>query len=162
MGTPGTVATINEDNGGWIGRYVNYDAYPNGLGIDLFEAYHTAFEGNPFAMVDKLVLEPKADWSALSGTDMSLEPTWYEFGEIDGPRPPRNYFFRPGEGATPPLKTGDDFGQYLYLIGQDGMNVYVKYSDDVDVPAYTFIPWTTSIEEARAILKELNDKINGR
>lgn len=162
MSTSGAVATFRVEGEPWIGRSVNADAYPDGLGISLFEAYHTAFNRDADAMIKKLILDPKADWSALAGTDMSLEPTWYEYRDTVEPYAPRNYYFRVGEGTTSRLKTGDDFGAYLYFIAQDGLTVYVKYADDSNVPAYTLIPWDTSIDEATKTLKELSDKINGR
>lgn len=159
MGTPAGVATEIAGEPGWTGRYVNSDGYPDGLGTALFEAYHTAFDGDVQAMINKLILEPTHDWSALAGTDMSLEPAWYEFNGF-GPYPPRNYAFRDGERPSPRLKTGDDFGTYLYLLGEDGMNVYVKYAEDRNVPAYTFIAWSTPLDEARQILVDLNAAIN--
>ncbi|GAB3726714.1 hypothetical protein [Nocardiopsis nanhaiensis] len=75
MSTRGAIACPTP-GGGWIGRYHHFDAYPTGLGHELFRLYHDTFNGDHELMAQTLIDEHPAGWSTL------IAPT-----TVDGDRP---------------------------------------------------------------------------
>lgn len=64
MSTRGAIARPTPD-GGWQGRYHHFDAYPTGLGRELFGLYHHTFDRDHEQMTRALIDEHPAGWSTL-------------------------------------------------------------------------------------------------
>jgi hypothetical protein len=74
----------------WTGVYIHSDGYPLGVGLALWELYHTEFAGDLAAMTKTLVDDEAPGWSWISGDsresyrsregrnapDMTVDPTW--------------------------------------------------------------------------------------
>lgn len=118
MGTRSIVAKPVGD--GWFGRYCHWDGYPEGVGLALLDGYEWLGYD---ALVKKLIDDEQVGWSSLAGTDLTLEPTWYEMGK-SGPNP-TSYTAR---GETDELhftESSEDYSgaEWLYIMAPAGIFV---------------------------------------
>lgn len=151
MGTNGTIARINEDGSSWEGREVNYDAYPTGVGLTLFEAYHDVFGGDAGAMAKRLVDDEKVGWSSIAGTNLALRSDWTHGSKPQAEQPPQSYHVR-GEDPVPTTKPGDYFGSWLYVIWPNALQVVNNYGVD------RFVEWSLPRDEAKAIFAAIEEE----
>jgi len=91
MSTRGAITRVTEE-GKFEGRYHHNNAYPSGLGAELFSLYRGHFESDLEKMLKALIDEHPAGWSHVSG-DWSQEPGFTEDHEkrMHGPKIPACY-----------------------------------------------------------------------
>ena len=143
-------------SGGWEGRYHHFDAYPIGLGRELFELYHRTFDRDHEQMARMLIDEHPAGWSTLIAHHLGgrvftgEEFTHAGFQAFDDPHHgmlPQCYCHGQRSERTPMLvcrcdidPTGSPcdplFIEWAYAITGEGLRVFTSVHPEAPGQAY--------------------------
>ena len=112
----------------WYGVYHHFDSYPSGLGNCLVDMFVKDFNMNHELMADYLIEQHPMGWSTLMGEARSCychnnSPTPMDalHGFSPDPASEREWF------ADSDIRTQDTSNfdiEYMYLFGQEGIEVY--------------------------------------
>lgn len=166
---------------GWVATYHHLDGYPTGLGAALFDAYHTAFDGDLARMTTILIDDHRGGWSTIIDADWSQAPGFIEYGVAhteEEERRPKCYCH--GDRHEGPFTLmqcrcgmGDNtagcdplFIEYAYVLFPQGIEVWshAPRRDDTSGPGYehiriTFVPWDSQPDWGQ-IERDVSERVN--
>jgi len=132
MSTRGCIGVYTNDEHIWKAKYHHFDAYPTGLGRDLYSKLQFEFEWDLKVMMD-IILAETVGWSTIVGKHLKKTSAFREIGEYDEEDDrPLSYSAR---GETPQTPEGDwvygndkDSSQleWAYIFNLDKMTMDVK------------------------------------
>lgn len=157
MGTRSAVGIAQGD--GWKARYVHWDGYPTGVGLEIF-AIHRLTAGSDWKETVRLLTKKHFSWSVL---DPGQEP-----GE--GQEPGVGRYHTDAEEDDWILSDGDNWGaEWAYILTEHGVTVLEARRDGMHAmgmfgvnpgAAWTHrasIPWDAADYEQRLVDIEKTD-----